>query len=391
MSFNKDIITKAYSSIEKPKKIYFENLDALRFLCFLSVFFYHSFYTENIELKSSYAYHFLKKEIFGNGNIGVNLFFVLSGFLITYLLIKEKQLKSKINIPNFWIRRVLRIWPIYFLCVFIGFVLFPFLKEMTGQVSNETASPLYYMLFASNFDMINSGLPDASILGVLWSVSIEEQFYLIWPIIIYHTPIKKLWWIFSSIIVISISYQFTHNSYTIREIHTLSCMGDLAIGAFGSWLIIFYPKFKNIFVSLEKYKIWLLYLSFISIYFWIDNIIPEKTVLKPLQRTIIGVIGLSIILEQVYSNNSVFKLGRIKLFSSLGKISYGLYCLHFIGILISINFFKFLKISNDNFISLSIECLLSLLITIIISKISFKYFESPILKFKTKFAIFSKD
>ena len=391
MPSNENIITSNKIDTENPKKIYFENLDALRFLCFLSVFFYHSFYTESIALKNSEAYHILKKGIFGNGNIGVNFFFVLSGFLITYLLIKEKQLKTKIHLPHFWMRRILRIWPMYFLCVITGFFLFPLAKDLMGQSSLEGASLVYYITFASNFDIIVHGLPDASILGVLWSVAIEEQFYLIWPIIIYFTPIKKLWWVFTSIILISISYQFTHNTYTLREFHTLSCMGDLAIGAFGSWLILFYPNFKQNVISLSKYKIWFLYSIFFVGYFWIDNILPERSTLKPLQRSAIAIIGLSIILEQVYAKNSIFKLGKIKLFTSLGKISYGLYCLHFVGILITINIFKLLKVSNDNFISLGIQCILSLLITILISKFSFKFFETPILKFKTKFAIFTKD
>ncbi|GIV43810.1 MAG: hypothetical protein KatS3mg035_0933 [Bacteroidia bacterium] len=103
------------------RKIYFENLDGLRFLCFLSVFFFHSFHTDFDYIKTNYIYHFIKRDLFGNGNLGVNFFFVLSGFLITYLLIEEKKLNGKINILKFWIRRILRIWPLFYLCVIIGF------------------------------------------------------------------------------------------------------------------------------------------------------------------------------------------------------------------------------------------------------------------------------
>src|SRR5215210_6286731 len=111
---------------KKPKnKIFFENLDGLRFFCFLSVFLFHSFHTENPDISSSPVYRLFKHSLFGNGNLGVNFFFVLSGFLITYLLIEEKKLTGKIHIGNFWIRRILRIWPLYFACVLIGFVFFP--------------------------------------------------------------------------------------------------------------------------------------------------------------------------------------------------------------------------------------------------------------------------
>ena len=103
------------------KKIYFENLDGLRFFCFFSVFLYHSFHTENEIIKSSPIYKFVTEEIFKNGNLGVNFFFVLSGFLITYLLIAEKKLNGQIDLKKFWIRRILRIWPLFYFCVGFGF------------------------------------------------------------------------------------------------------------------------------------------------------------------------------------------------------------------------------------------------------------------------------
>ncbi|MBK9047983.1 MAG: acyltransferase [Bacteroidetes bacterium] len=111
------------------KKVYFENLDGLRFLCFLSVFFFHSFHTEYDFIKDNPVCTFIKKDLFGNGNLGVNFFFVLSGFLITFLLIEEKKLNRQIDLRNFWIRRILRIWPLFYFCVFFGFVMFPMIKE----------------------------------------------------------------------------------------------------------------------------------------------------------------------------------------------------------------------------------------------------------------------
>src|SRR4051812_22277340 len=115
---------------QMTKKVYFENLDGLRFLCVLAVFFFHSFYTEFDYIKNQDSYFFIKKELFGNGNLGVNFFFVLSGFLITFLLIEEKKLNGQINLWKFWMRRILRIWPLFYFCVFFGFVIFPFLKTL---------------------------------------------------------------------------------------------------------------------------------------------------------------------------------------------------------------------------------------------------------------------
>src|SRR5689334_17080134 len=102
-------------------RVYFENLDALRYLCFLSVFMFHSMHTTEVQVISNPIYQFIKFRIFGNGNLAVNCFFVLSGFLITYLLLEERNFFGKISISKFWLRRVLRIWPLFFVCVFAGF------------------------------------------------------------------------------------------------------------------------------------------------------------------------------------------------------------------------------------------------------------------------------
>src|SRR6187402_557963 len=121
------------------KRIFFPNLDGLRFICFFFVFMVHSFVTDDVSINNNPVHIFLKQYLFAGGQLGVNMFFVLSGFLITYLLLSEKEISGKINIKNFYIRRVLRIWPLYFFCVFFGFILFPLFKSMFGEVPNETA------------------------------------------------------------------------------------------------------------------------------------------------------------------------------------------------------------------------------------------------------------
>jgi peptidoglycan/LPS O-acetylase OafA/YrhL len=123
---------------------FFENLDGLRFLSFLSVFFFHIFQSDKYP-----TLNFL----FKNGKLGVNFFFVLSGFLITYLLIIEKN-DIKINVFKFWIRRALRIWPLYFLCVALGFLISPILFNCYGIQLAETAELPYFLTFLANFNVI---------------------------------------------------------------------------------------------------------------------------------------------------------------------------------------------------------------------------------------------
>ena len=384
------IANNNHTENKKKKRVYFENLDALRFLCFFAVFLHHSFTTEYAYIKEHPVFKFATEDLFRNGNIGVNFFFVLSGFLITYLLIEEKRLNGQIDLKKFWLRRILRIWPLFYFCVFFGFFIFPLLKSFFGQTPNETASLIYYLSFLNNFDFIAAGLPDAAILGVLWSVAIEEQFYLLWPVILFMLPLKKYWIPFVLIIISSLIFRTFYDSYIMHEYHTLSCMGDLAVGALGAWLVLVFPKFKQTIAGLPKYQIILLYLIFAVCYFFRKELLYTNAYVRIFERLILSLIILLIILEQNYAQNSLFKLSKFKTFSKLGIISYGLYCLHFVGILIAMTLMKLMDWNTEWWQVVFIETLLALFITIVLSAISYRYFEKPFLKLKKKFAYITK-
>lgn len=372
------------------KTEYFENLDGLRFFSFLSVFFFHSFHTNSDYLKSLPIYDFIKFDVFGEGNLGVNFFFVLSGFLITYLLIKEKKINAQINIKLFLIRRVLRIWPLFFFCVSFGFLIFPQIKLIFGQTPNETANPIYYLTFLNNFDFLRNGPPDSSVLGILWSIAIEEQFYLIWPLILFVFPVKKFWIPFSLIILLSLLFRAFNDDYLLHELHTLSCIGDMAVGAFGAWLVLEFNSFKLKIQQLNKMYIAFIYIFTIIVYFFRSELLYSSFEIRIFERLIVSIIFLFVILEQNYAQNSFYKLSNLKYISKLGKITYGLYCLHFIGILISINLTKMFSFNTSLWQVLLLETSLALIITIVISKISYRYLESPFLRLKNKFNSFDK-
>src|SRR5688500_5665020 len=112
------------------KDSYFPAVDGLRFFAFFIVFLHHTLL--NISSTNPLLNGFLVI-IQKNGWVGVDLFFVLSGFLITMLLLKERQKFGRYSLRNFWIRRSLRIWPLYFLGLLFGFFIFPSLDtQLTG-------------------------------------------------------------------------------------------------------------------------------------------------------------------------------------------------------------------------------------------------------------------
>jgi peptidoglycan/LPS O-acetylase OafA/YrhL len=369
---------------------YFENLDGLRFFCFLSVFFYHSFDTKFDYIRDSDVHHFIRHGIFDHANLGVNFFFVLSGFLITYLLIHEKKINGVIDIPRFWLRRILRIWPLFYFSVFFGFVVFPILKYFFGQTSTETASIWHYLTFFNNFDVIEKGIPDASILGALWSVAVEEQFYLIWPLVLFFLPVNRYWIVFTFIIIASWLYRMFNNDPVLYHYHTLSCIGDMAIGGFGAWLISECREFKSAVMQLGPGRIFLIYASFASIYFFRDDIFYWSHFTRVFDRSVIACVMLLIILEQCYSRHSFFKLCRYKVVSTLGVMSYGLYCFHFIGILIAKTLTNLLGFNTELWQVVFLDTALALVITILLSRASYLYFEMPFLRLKERFSFLSK-
>lgn len=377
--------------MENKKKIFFPNLDGWRFIAFLAVFYHHSYSTKFEYILENPTYKLIRGTT-KNGNLGVDFFFVLSGFLIIYLLISEKNLTGKIDVRNFYIRRILRIFPLYYFCVFFGFVIFPFIKSLLGVIPDENANPLYYLFFLSNIDIINNyAIPDASILGILWSVSVEEQFYLTIPFILLVVPVKFYKWIFTLVIVVSWIFRANYfdNEY-VMTFHTITFAGNLAIGGLIAYYSATNEKFVKFFEDLNPYIIKLLYLAVILIFFFRYQIFFSP-VLRIFDTSIIAILFAVILLEQNFSKNSFFKMKNNRIFSRLGKYTYGLYCLHMIAILIVLQITSKLHINTELWQIVLIETPLNLALAIVIAYISYQFYEKPFLKLKNKFSVITKN
>lgn len=116
---------------------------------------------------------------------GVQVFFVISGFLITRLLDMELQITKTINLRNFYLRRVFRILPAYYLLLITTFILSRF--NHNGEILNGNVW-IKSLFFISNYDFGGTSWT----LGHTWSLSVEEQFYLIWPIVFYYPKWRKV-------------------------------------------------------------------------------------------------------------------------------------------------------------------------------------------------------
>lgn len=155
---------------------YRPELDALRFFAFFMVFSHHAFVRAVIYALPTLRWpeRFLAGLALG-GQFGVDLFFVLSAYLITELLLREKRNTGKVDIKGFYVRRILRIWPLYFIFLLFCFVL----PVFSPSVFPFKAFLCFVLLSGNIYFAVAGGFP--SPVAPLWSVSIEEQFYLIWP------------------------------------------------------------------------------------------------------------------------------------------------------------------------------------------------------------------
>ncbi len=172
-------------SAEPVERFYFPELDGMRFIAFMLVYFFHKgvpwpVLTQVVGVNVANA-------LMGNGGYGVQLFFILSGYLITTLLLREEARYGRIALRAFWIRRILRIWPLYYLIVVIGFFVLPFLDRNFALVYYLPTLKIHlvpFVLFLGNWSMALIMPVPSDVLSVLWSVCVEEQFYLIVPLLI---------------------------------------------------------------------------------------------------------------------------------------------------------------------------------------------------------------
>ena len=171
-------VAAGISPAHKVSRLYRPELDALRFFAFFAVFLAHGV---NVGGHTAFlAHHPLAVHVLDRlqwaGSFGLPVFFLLSSFLITTLLLLEKQRTGTLHVRSFYLRRMLRIWPLY-----LAFIAFCFALGHVWKAEHVTVGFLAsYYLISANWYVLAAGFPAATI-GPLWSISVEEQFYLVWP------------------------------------------------------------------------------------------------------------------------------------------------------------------------------------------------------------------
>lgn len=321
--------------------------------------------------------------------LGLEYFFVLSSFLISWIILEEQKITQSFNIKNFLVRRTLRVWPLYFLIVLIGIMLSYLSQQLTIQI--EPIPPFkYFGLFIINFYIIENGTNFLFFLAFLWSISIEEQFYIVWSVVMKYLKINLLW---LSVLLIIISVVF--RAYYIDEslqlyFNTISALGNFGIGGIIAYLAFYNKKIFQKVIGMSKIQTIALYtILVLSIVFF--NQINQFKLFTIFSRLYFSILFALFILEQSYGKNRFFNPGKSTILNHLGKISYGLYCFHGVVITILIKVLEQFSFAETYWHVFLIYPIIILIATIFISHISFKYFENYFLKLKSKFYTFTSN
>jgi len=364
-------------------KSYLKGLNTLRFFAAFFVIIAHG----NISLTKMGFDKFKDLPFFNRHGDAVEFFFTLSGFLITYLLQKEIEQTGTISVRAFYLRRVFRIWPLYFLIVLAGFLILGVIyPRLSGQHFFEFSILRGVLLFICFLPNLATALYPTGLLHPLWSIGVEEQYYLVWaPLVkLFRKNVLTLAVIF---FIITYSWFYVLNNYRlpispgILTFLLFQKFYAMATGGIFGLILSKYPQqYKNSIFATRLVQV--LILAIIAYYYFIGYPYFGGVMVHFLLSCLYGLL----ILNTVASEKPVIGFEN-RLFSWLGVISYGLYMFHML-----IDYFLryiagYLNLSKLPFplILIGYEVLL-LGGAIFMAAISYKYFESYFLRLKERYA-----
>jgi peptidoglycan/LPS O-acetylase OafA/YrhL len=367
-----------------PTKLkYLEGLNTLRFFAAFFVIISHA----NLSLYKLGICKNLEYAFLNRGADAVDFFFTLSGFLITYLLIIELNETKTISIKNFYLRRVYRIWPLYFLIVLLGFLFFgaiyPVVYKKPYFSFSIPEGLAMFVLFIPNYAAKNYAI---GFLNPLWSIGVEEQFYLFWAPL---TKLLKKWllqMIISFVLVSTSFYILLYNDIfrfppNWQYFLLTQKFYAMSIGAVFAYLL--YYQFDRYEKSLFPKK----YIQFIVLLI----IIWHYTVGFSFSSNLYFKILLSFLYGILILNVSVIKNKLVNLekrwLTYLGVISYGLYMYHMlIDYVLRLSTEKIAAKGAPSLVLIPLYYILLIAGSIVIASFSHRYFEKYFLNLKYRLA-----
>jgi peptidoglycan/LPS O-acetylase OafA/YrhL len=356
-------------------RYYRPELDLLRFFAFVLVYLSHvvpgdvAFFT-GIHVPWLFARGFIA--LSAGGAWGVDLFFALSSYLITTILLREQQQFGRIAVGSFYARRALRIWPLYFVFLLI---IVPLVRGFFPAGDMSSRYLVTFALFVGNWACVFWGYPHP-VMGPLWSVSIEEQFYLTWPLIL-RRWLEHVVIIACVLLVISFATRvwlvFHGAVHPQIWCNTLARLDPIACGA----LLAVYTQRRQLTLS-DRARAALLtggLLVLAVIGRFGDFTGARALVTFPLgtlasMLLLAGVLGISVPVKSAFCRLGIF----------LGRISYGLYVFHFLFIE------AFAVPETHDPVARFVRIAAAFAATTVVAACSYRFLEQPFLRLKDRFS-----
>jgi len=361
--------------VDQQQRVHYPALDGIRGLAILLVVFFHNFGFINY---------------FGFGWLGVDLFFVLSGFLISDVLLKTVTDKNYLR--NFYMRRALRIFPLYYLVLIITIFILSAIPSLNDNLNYYAANQWWFWTYLQNWLYVYKTPENTNFLLHFWSLAVEEQFYLVWPFVILLLRKPKVLLItvsFFLVFIIATRIVLWENhveGFKYFSLYTFTRADGICIGSMLALIIRINPLFLKKYVGLVA-----LFLSALNfLFFFLNRAHAFSFPFFPFVGYTTFAVMFALLIHEAVSGeifiiNKVFSNAILKFF---GKISYGFYVFHWpIYVVLNPRLTHYFETIHD-ITSKGAQVLSSIIATAIglgLSIISYHFLEMKFIKLKHRF------
>jgi peptidoglycan/LPS O-acetylase OafA/YrhL len=372
--------SRLYRDVEQRRGFYHPELDALRFFAFLGVFFHHALPREaSLYISAGISpavteWVLAAKEA---GAFGLDLFFALSSYLITELLLREHAKRGRFSISAFYMRRALRIWPLYF--TFLAATIF----IMPTIFPRERFTPEYivsFALFFGNWVCAAHGIP-VSVAGPLWSISVEEQFYLSWPLLLLLFGVNRIKHIAVAMLGVALATRIVLAVYGVEHpgvwCNTFARLDPIALGAMLAFTLG--GRAPQIRSALRLVLIGVALASWWLIAMFLGQDGPTSVI----TYAVSALASVALLVAVLQDDARLLRVPPFSWLVFLGRISYGLYVFHLfsLSLVFRMSFVPLLGIQ----LNFERRLILSFLLTVLLAAISYRWLEQPFLRLKKYF------
>jgi peptidoglycan/LPS O-acetylase OafA/YrhL len=365
-----DLTAPSFSDFSRVR--FFGSLDGLRALSILGVLWTHVWYVSGLEYYNRLQHYPVLKM----GAFGVDVFFGISGFLITTLLLRERSKNGRISLRDFYLRRSLRIWPLYYATLGIYVLLVIFLQRGTGRDRVFFHFLPGYLTFT--YTWFAGWAVSGAVFNFAWSLSVEEQFYVVWALVlrILRGLLPTLVMFLMIFLRLSVHFNILRNFILKDSLLWRIAAGvsvPICLGAILAQILHSEKGFRilrPILGSKWAAPLWLLLL--------LASLVPRQPFWQMTQWFLVAaVVGSCVIRE----DNALAPFLRFRPLAYIGLVSYGMYLLNTLV----------LDVVNPvmNRIGLRhplVKFPVFVAVTVLVAGISYRFFETPFLRLKERFS-----